>query len=94
MTDDGASGSVSFGDADEVKVQADVLHFLMSQDPRVTHRTEVLRELVEPSVGGPYVADEVRQALRDLVHAGILHCLADDYYLATRATLHADALPR
>lgn len=94
MTDDGASGSVSFGDAEEVKVQADVLHFLMSQDPRVTHRAEVLRELAEPSVGGPYVADEVRQALRDLVHAGVLHCLADDYYLPTRATLHADALPR
>jgi len=94
MKNDGASGSASLGDADEVKVQADVLHFLMSRDPRVTHQAEVLRELAEPSVGGPYVADEVRQALRDLVHAGVLHCLADDYYLPTRATLHADALPR
>lgn len=72
-------------DAEDARVQADVLSFLLGQ-PNQISLAELLREMAEPTYG-PYSTDEVERTTRDLVHAGLAH-RHGEFVFATRAAVH------
>lgn len=75
---------------DEI-VQRDVLSFVIGQ-PCLVSIEELQREMAEATYG-PYSADDVERATRDLVHAGLLHRL-DRFVFPTITAIRSDSLPR
>lgn len=78
-------------DPDDEVVQADVLSFILGQTDHVPQE-ELQREMAEETYG-PYSADAVLRATRDLVHVGLLH-RHGEFVFGTRAALHFHRLPR
>lgn len=82
---------VARGRADDERAQASVLSFLIDAYPAQTSLEEVRREMAEPTYG-PFSLDEVNRAIRDLVHAGLLH-QHDTFVFPTRSAVRAARLP-
>lgn len=87
-----ASGDLQTADGAELSVQSDVLVFLLLRGRTgPTSFPEVEREMAH-EVHGPHEVDDVRRALRDLTHAGLLHHLPGDFVTPTVAAFHMSML--
>lgn len=76
-------------DVDDAVCQRDVLTVLLHRHPAQTSLDELHRELAEATYG-PYVADDVERATRDLVHAGLLHRHGDFVFPTVAAVRYAE----
>lgn len=75
----------------ELAVQSDVLTFLLLRGPAPTTLAEVEREMAHEA-HGPYHTDDVRCALRDLAHAGLLNQQAGGIVFPSVAAVHMSML--
>ncbi|MDO8185797.1 hypothetical protein Q5424_00960 [Conexibacter sp. JD483] len=87
-----ASGDLQTVDREELRVQSDLLVFLLLRGRTgPTSFQEVEREMAH-EFHGPYEVDDVRRALRDLTHAGLLHHLPGNFVVPTVAAFHMSML--
>lgn len=78
-------------DPEDAALQADLLSFLLRRHPAQTALGELHGELADRSYG-PYDADGVDRAVRDLVHVGLVH-RNGEFVLPSRAAVYRDRLP-